>query len=189
MEKSHRTSRLSTHPRLAPRESVFPGNPELYRTIDTNATCSPYLQECVMAMEDCCDEAHEAQVLLREGTYDLPRISKVLQSERVFLLIDESTVRRYKADLTDEIEPQINELLSRAEKGLQVLLKRENMLQAKVEASQSRPSSRAAANTAGMNKLDVRRMQMLARQRQKLEEELAALQAEVDAMELNAMRK
>ncbi len=50
----------------------------------------------------------------------------------MFLLVDESTVRRYKADLTDEIEPQINELLLRAEKGLQVLLKRESMLQAKV---------------------------------------------------------
>ena len=51
---------------------------------------------------------------------------------KVFLLVDEGTIRRYKADLTDEIEPQINELLSRAEKGLQVLLKRESMLQAKV---------------------------------------------------------
>ena len=51
-----------------------------------------------------------------------------------------------------------------------------------VEASQSRPSSRATANTAGMSKIDVRRLQMLARQRQKLEEEAAQLQAEVDAM-------
>ncbi|PIL37414.1 hypothetical protein GSI_01108 [Ganoderma sinense ZZ0214-1] len=143
-----------------------------------------------MAMEDCCDEAHEAQELIRQGTYDLPRMTKVLDSERVFLLVDEGTVRRYKADLTDEIEPQINELLSRAEKGLQVLLKRESMLQAKVEASQSRPSSRATATTAGMSKIDVRRLQMLARQRQKLEEEAAQLQAEVDAMELErAARK
>ncbi|KAL7282622.1 hypothetical protein ACG7TL_004094 [Trametes sanguinea] len=142
-----------------------------------------------MAMEDCCEEAYSAQELIRQGTYDLPRISKVLDSERVFLLVDESTVRRYKADLSDEIEPQINELISRAEKGMQILLKKESMLQAKVEASQSRPTSRAAATTAGMNKLDVRRMQMLARQRQKLEEELQALQAEVDAMELSAMKK
>ncbi len=114
--------------------------------------------------------------------------------------MDEGTVRRYKADLTDEIEPQINELLSRAERGLQVLLKRESMLQAKVddtlvlklvchshpivqvETSQSRPSSRATAHNAGMSKIDVRRLQMLARQRQKLEEEAAQLQAEVDAM-------
>ncbi|KAI0722374.1 Spc19-domain-containing protein [Cerioporus squamosus] len=189
MEKSHRMSRLSVHPRLGPRDSIFPGNPDLYRTVDTNATCSPYLRECVMAMEDCCDEAHEAQEIIRQGTYDLPRISNVLKSERVFLLIDESTVRKYKADLTDEIEPQINELLSRAEKGLQLLLKKEGVLQAKVEASQSRPNSRAAAHTTGMNKVDVRRMQMLSRQRQKLEEEAAALQAEVDAMELAAMKK
>ena len=33
-----------------------------------------------------------------------------------------------------------------------------------------------------MSKIDVRRLQMLARQRQKLEEEAAQLQAEVDAM-------
>ena len=33
-----------------------------------------------------------------------------------------------------------------------------------------------------MNKLDVRRMQMLSRQRQKLEDELAELQAEVDSL-------
>ena len=35
-----------------------------------------------------------------------------------------------------------------------------------------------------MSKIDVRRLQMLARQRQKLEEEAAQLQAEVDAMVL-----
>ena len=66
-----------------------------------------------------------------------------LFSPQVFLLIDESTVRIYKADLTDEIEPQINELLSRAEKGLQLLLKRESVLEAKVDiptGSDSTPS-------------------------------------------------
>jgi hypothetical protein len=52
--------------------------------------------------------------------------------EQVFLLIDEGTVRRYKADLTDEIEPQINELLERAEKGIKVLLRKESLLQTKV---------------------------------------------------------
>lgn len=51
---------------------------------------------------------------------------------QVFLLIDEATIRKYKADLTDEIEPQINELLSRADKGLKVLQKREGALRTKV---------------------------------------------------------
>ncbi|TFY67641.1 hypothetical protein EVJ58_g1491 [Rhodofomes roseus] len=125
----------------------------------------------------------EAQKVVRAGTYDLPRITKVLENEHIFLLIDEATVRRYKADLTDEIEPQINELISRAEKGLQILLKRESMLRAKVESSMpSRPSSRAAVtiNTAGMSKLDIRKIQMLSRQREKLEDEAAALQREID---------
>ncbi len=55
MDKNSRMSRLSVHPRYAPRESVWAGNAELYRG-DNNAVCSPFLRECVMAMEDCCDE-------------------------------------------------------------------------------------------------------------------------------------
>ncbi|KAH9844356.1 Spc19-domain-containing protein [Rhodofomes roseus] len=191
VDRSHRVSRLSVHPRYGPRESVFTSAPpDMYRS--ENAVCSPFLRECVLAMEDCCEEAREAQKVVRAGTYDLPRITKVLENEHIFLLIDEATVRRYKADLTDEIEPQINELISRAEKGLQILLKRESMLRAKVESSMpSRPSSRAAVtiNTAGMSKLDIRKIQMLSRQREKLEDEAAALQREIDDLELAAMKK
>lgn len=43
-------------------------------------------------------------------------------------------MQQYKADLTDEIEPQINELLERAEKGLKALNRKESLLQTKVEA-------------------------------------------------------
>lgn len=50
----------------------------------------------------------------------------------MFLLVDEGTVERYKADLSDEIEPQITELISRAEKGLKVLQKKRLRLQTKV---------------------------------------------------------
>jgi len=50
----------------------------------------------------------------------------------VFLIIDEGTIRKYKADLSDEIEPQINELMERAEKGLKGLLKKQSNLQTKV---------------------------------------------------------
>ncbi|KAH8096685.1 Spc19-domain-containing protein [Cristinia sonorae] len=183
-------NRLSLHSRYAPRESLFAGHPDLYRG-DTNAVCSPYLRECVMAMQDCCDEAHETQEILRQGTYDLPRITKVLENERVFLLVDESTIRRYKAELTDEIEPQINELLSRADKGLKALSKREKQLLTKVEGvqlEQTVPSSRSV-NTAGMSKLEARRIQMLVRQRERLEDELQTLRMEVDNLELSAMKK
>lgn len=55
-----------------------------------------------------------------------------LTSYQVFLLTDEGTVRQYKSDLTDEIEPQINELIERAEKGLKALVRKENLIKAKV---------------------------------------------------------
>ena len=45
--------RLSALPR--PRESVFAGSHDLYRG-DVNAVCPPNLRECVLAMEDCCEE-------------------------------------------------------------------------------------------------------------------------------------
>ena len=53
-------------------------------------------------------------------------------SPQVFLLVDEGTVEKYKADLSDEIEPQITELISRAEKGMKTLQKTQHMLQTKV---------------------------------------------------------
>lgn len=51
---------------------------------------------------------------------------------QVFLLIDEGTVRRYKADLADEIEPQIIELIERAERGLEALSRKQALIQRKV---------------------------------------------------------
>jgi len=51
---------------------------------------------------------------------------------QVFLLIDEATVGRYKADLADEIKPHIDELIDRAEKGLNTLSRREGLIQSKV---------------------------------------------------------
>jgi len=125
-------------------------------------------------------QAHEAQQLLRNGTFDLPRMSKVLENQRVFLLIDEATVRRYKADLADEIEPQINELIDRAEKGLNALNRREGLIQSKVEVAQAMQSKVATAPTS--DKREERRLQMLAKQRQRLEVEAKVLESEILAL-------
>ena len=94
------------------------------------------------------------QHLLRNGTKDLPRMNKILANERVglssfkvtfreliricvcrrkvFLLVDEGTIKRYKSELADEIEPAIAELIERAEQGLAAMLKKEAALQIKV---------------------------------------------------------
>lgn len=98
-----RKSRLSLYPRYGPRESIFGAGSETLR--ESNTVSSQFLKDCVSALEHCCDEvskssessiflpdlefqAQEAQEILRQGTYDLPRMSRVLESERVRLLSD-----------------------------------------------------------------------------------------------------
>lgn len=48
------------------------------------------------------------------------------------MLVGEGTVEKYKADMGEEIEPQIAELISRAEKGTKTLQKKHQALQTKV---------------------------------------------------------
>ncbi len=112
------------------------------------------------------------------------------------MLVDEDTVEKYKADLSEEIEPQITELISRAEKGIKVLQKKHYALQTKVrqiflyvpwcfvssqstvqvEAAHSRPQSRPAPG--GVN----RRLQMLVKQSERLEVQLRELESEILTM-------
>ncbi|KAF7432786.1 hypothetical protein PC9H_004729 [Pleurotus ostreatus] len=179
-------SRLSRVPFKA-RESIFTGNPDIYRG-DIQSACPAALAECVMALEDCCEETYESEKLVRDGTRDLPRMSRVLDNERVFLLVDEGTIRRYKADLIDEVEPAINELIERAEQGLERMQKKESVLEAKLEAVQTRPA-KPAIGTNVTHKLEIRRLQMLKKQREKLEEEARALEVEIQAMEASPRKR
>lgn len=113
-------------------------------------------------------------------------------------MIDEGTVKKYKADLADEIEPQINELIDHAEQGLKSLRRKEGLIQSKVcriarvhvwcgvdgenqvEAARALQSCAATAPTA--TKREERRVQMLSRQRQRLEEEARVLESEILAL-------
>ncbi|TFK73677.1 hypothetical protein BDN72DRAFT_875758 [Pluteus cervinus] len=167
-------SRLS-RANLKARESIFATGPDIYRG-EIHAICPPDLEECVMALEDCCDEAYEAQMLLRNGTRDFPRMSKVLESHRFFLLVNEATISKYKADLVDEIEPAINKLVANAEEGLRLLEKQETLLQKQV-------SARSTSNVAtASQQVEARRLQQLKKQRKKLEDEALELEAEVEQL-------
>jgi len=169
-------SRLS-RANVKARESIFTGGPEQYIG-DTLARCPPDLEECVLAMEDCCEEAYEAQVLLRAGTQDLPRMSKILENEPVFLLVDEATVKRYKSDLADEIEPVIAELIERAQQGLSALEKKEHSLQTKVAHLKPRNAGAGPAH-----KHEARRLQNLTIQRERLEADVRAAEEEILRLE------
>ncbi|EKM79992.1 hypothetical protein AGABI1DRAFT_127674 [Agaricus bisporus var. burnettii JB137-S8] len=179
-------SRLSKA-NLRARESIFASGPNFYRS-ETLALCPPDLEECVAAMEDCCEEAHEAQQLLRSGTQDLPRMTKVLENERVFLLVNEDTIKRYKNDLADEVEPTINELIGRAEQGLAALEKKEASLKTKLEAAQAHPN-RAAMGATATQKMEARRLQLLIKQRERLENDVRALDEEIILLEAKTTKR
>jgi len=49
------------------------------------------------------------------------------------MLVDDSTVKRYKSDLTDEVEPVVSELIEKSEQGLKALQKKEHQLKLKVK--------------------------------------------------------
>ncbi|KAF8528766.1 Spc19-domain-containing protein [Hysterangium stoloniferum] len=155
-----------------PRESVFISGPVAQ---DNDPVCSPYIEACVAAALESCDKLYDAQCSLRRGVSDLPRMSKVLQNERLFVLINEGHAATYQAQLAGEIEPQINELVARAEKSVKHLERKENLLMTKLEAIQSRASSRASSVPA----MTTRKLDALTKQREALEKELEALNDEV----------
>lgn len=59
----------------------------------------------------------------------------------MFLVVNEETIKKYKSDLADEVEPTITELIERAEQGLVALEKKEALLKAKVRFKWTRVPS------------------------------------------------
>ncbi|KAI5123389.1 hypothetical protein M0805_006097 [Coniferiporia weirii] len=169
-------SRLSR----VPRESIFAGGSQAHRTEDY-AQCSPNLLDCVKNLSDVETETHDAQQLLRNGTFDLKRMRRVLESQRVFVFVNESTVKKYKEDLTEEIEPQILELIERAKKGMKALERKYHSLQTKAGHVQV---TKASAHLGVESRMEARKLRILTGQRQDLERELQALQKELDSLEL-----
>lgn len=71
-----------SRPSRVPRQSLFPSASQTHKTED-HVPCSPNLLECVQNLADVCAETHDAQNVLRNGTYDLKRMSRVLENQRV----------------------------------------------------------------------------------------------------------
>jgi len=66
---------------------------------------------------------------------------------KVFLLVNEDTVKKYKSRLADEVEPAISELIQRAEEGLASLEKKHQLLETKVRLSSARLSENLVADS------------------------------------------
>ncbi|THH11718.1 hypothetical protein EW145_g477 [Phellinidium pouzarii] len=143
--------------------------------------CSPNLLECVKNLFDVKAETHDTQQLLRNGTFDLKRMSRVLASQRVFLFVNESMVKKYKEDLTEEIEPQILELIERTKKGMKALERKHHTMHTKADHVHA---TKASAHRGVESRMEARRLRILTGQRQDLERELQALHDELDTLEM-----
>lgn len=140
-----------------------------------------------MAMEDCCEETFEIQHMVRSGTRDFPRMSKVIQNERVFLLVTEGLVKKHQRALADEMETTVSELIARAEQGLVALQKKEAHLQTKLDSGAV--SSKPAGTLNAAQKSEARKVKLLTVQRESLEKQVQALEEEVMLLEAKARKK
>ena len=116
------------------------------------------------------------------------------------MFVNESIVRKYKAELTEEVEPQILELIERAKKGVKALERKHHTMKTKVCAfifvsysllyahqclcSQSEHVQVAKATThrSVQARMDERKFRVLSGQRQNLERELLTLESQLKAL-------
>ncbi|EJU06192.1 hypothetical protein DACRYDRAFT_112942, partial [Dacryopinax primogenitus] len=167
-----------------PRHSIFPGATGIgsgSKEADGPRPYLPHLEACINATNQSTNTLKALLEDFKDGTGDLPRLTKVLENNRLFVLINEDVLRKYKAQLVEEIEPQVSELISKAEKSLGVLERREAQLQKKVEAQQNEGSTKPAIPVAA-NKGEERRLKLMAARRDRLMKELKALEEEVESL-------
>lgn len=101
------------------------------------------------SLKASCSLLENSVASLDIGIHDFPRMSKVLQANRHFDIVGETDVLNAHHALSDEIQPQIDELLRRADAELARLERKERGLSSKSDLQQvrlqQRPSTRIHA--------------------------------------------
>ncbi|KAK6456270.1 DASH complex subunit Spc19 [Scheffersomyces xylosifermentans] len=106
-------------------------------------TSLPYnsLANCIASLRESVNLLDDSLNILNQTTQDIPRIKNVLLTKRVFGLIPESDLNNAKQNFQIEVEPQVNSLMSRIDKSLQVLHRKHTKLQNRYELQSVRLSS------------------------------------------------
>ncbi|GAA5849539.1 hypothetical protein JCM8547_000489 [Rhodosporidiobolus lusitaniae] len=141
------------------------------------------LAACSAALATSCNNVQSAVEILDQGTRDLTRLAGIVQSRRAFDIVTEPEVIAAQRALANEMRPQIEELISRAEGGLEALKERERTLKAKLDkraAQSSRPDEPISASQGDLDALEQKlaelrqRKERLGREVELLEEKTAA---------------
>ncbi|KAK9366410.1 DASH complex subunit SPC19 [Lipomyces kononenkoae] len=150
-----------------------------------NSSYNYSLQGCVSSLNASVDLLASSIASLSSGVDDLPRMKTVLKARRVFEVVPESEVNAIKSSFAGEVEPQIIELLRRAEAAISKLERRQKNLIAKAELQevrlqrQPRAQELEGSSVADSNN-DARKLKTLQQKRERLEYSLSRLNLAVE---------
>ncbi|GAA5830755.1 hypothetical protein JCM11251_001063 [Rhodosporidiobolus azoricus] len=127
------------------------------------------LSSCSAALATSLGNVQSAVEILDQGTRDLPRLAGIVQSRRMFDLVAEPEILSAQRALANEMRPQIEELISRAEDGLEGLKQRERGLKAKLDKRSTNSASRSQtpAEQVSQDDLDALEVKLAELQRRK----------------------
>lgn len=103
------------------------------------------LQGCVTSLRASCSLLESSIASLDAGIHTFPRVSKLLQANRHFEVVGESEVVKAHQELAAEVEPQMEDLLRRAEQEMARLERKEKNLSSKSDLQQVRLHQRASS--------------------------------------------
>ncbi|KAG8865163.1 hypothetical protein FRB96_000052 [Tulasnella sp. 330] len=185
------------------RASVYDPRPSTYYGGSQSGASGGYLSailNCCAGADDALDQLDGASELLSKGTDDIDRLAKIVHSTRVCLSLDpgsnvfgcnEPTLDQIKSDVTDAVVPQLEKLIEQGEKALTNLEKSMNSLQKKADNLQSRLTAQPARDQHAGAPLhvrnEIRKTKLLVKQERMMQNELDALQNEIDDLELQAI--
>ncbi|KAF2220265.1 DASH complex subunit Spc19 [Elsinoe ampelina] len=107
------------------------------------------LQGCVASLRSSMQLLDSSINILESGVSDFPRLTTVLQTTRHFELVSEADLRDAQSSLLNEIQPEVENLLSRVDTYLDKLERREKSLIAKCELQEGRLGRASVGRASG----------------------------------------
>ncbi|KAK9241105.1 DASH complex subunit SPC19 [Lipomyces kononenkoae] len=149
-----------------------------------NSSYNYSLQGCVSSLHASVDLLASSIASLSSGVDDLPRMKTVLKARRVFEVVPESEVNAVKRSFAGEVEPQIIELLRRAEAAISRLERRQKNLVAKAELQEVRlqrqPRAQEPESSVADSNNNAKKWTTLQQKRERLEYSLSRLNLAVE---------
>ncbi|GAA5940031.1 DASH complex subunit SPC19 [Sporobolomyces koalae] len=140
------------------------------------------LESCSIQLAHSCQHLQSSIQILHEATHDLPRLATVIDSTRVYDLIPGTEIDTAQELLRLEMSPQIDQLVSRAEVGLEVLKERERALRSRVEKRKLLINPDLPVRSGAEEEVELleRRLEDLRKRKEVLGKEVETLERQVE---------